>query len=585
MKISATGIQWSLLGLLLLVTGLGAIAITSPPVLDDINEWSYIAAWSESGHASLLDCFGYFRPIKNLFFAACAPAADGSILAAHVASLAAYALLTLLVFVAARRLFGGEPMALAVAALYALAPTQLSSIAWFSCTTNVVMNIVLVLATLLAAETSCERWRERHVRPALLLGGLTLLSAALALVSYEVAVSLPALFLLWQYARQRPWLERSTLAMSFLLGLTVIAYLLLRAHFQGITSSATSGFFPPLRAGEVSVASAYFTLHHLGLWLWPWHRLTLFTGYPPAEALAPFLFPLSWLVLLAITWGAFRLRHEIRFLWIGWLWFLLAFLPMSNLVPFRNGPFADYYLALPSFGLALAVAGVLRYCAGCWGEGVGQARRLALVFGLALLLVRVGIVPELWRGLHAWRHTNTLNRYLLHADPLNYVVLANWGQVFAQVGRLDDAEKLVTSAQQMAPWFDYPCQLRGDIALARTNYPDALGFFAQAHQLNPSDAYHLKAQGFIHERQGRIKEALAFYEQALQCRWDSDSAKLAVHVAEQLGELGRTNEAAAVFQRAEHYAPHHRAVVLYKSRLQNSKTEAPVPAGKPAATR
>jgi tetratricopeptide (TPR) repeat protein len=567
MKLHTTGSQWLLLGLLLLVVALGCLPLTSPPVLDDNNEWDYLASWSESGRVSALDCFGYFRPIKNLFFALCSPAPDGSIVAAHLVSLTAYALLLLVVWLAARRLLGGEGWALALTALYALAPTQLSALAWFSCTTNVVMNIVLVLLTLLAAENACRHWREQRTRAALAQGALALLCAALALVSYEVAVSLPALFLLWHYARERVWLTRPALLMAGLLALVVAAYMLVRFKVQGITSSAVSGFFPPMSSVEVSFASAYFTLHHLGLWLWPWDRLTLFTGYPPAGSLPAFLFPAAWLLLLAITWLAFRLRDDIRFLWLGWLWFLLAFLPMSNLIPFRNGPFADYYLVLPSFGLALAVADVLRYCAARWRE---QASRVALALGLALLLARVGAAVELPRGLWAWRETNTLNRYLLHADPFNYIVLANWGDFCIRAGQLDTADQLAASAQQMAPWFDYAVQLRGQVALLRTNHPAALQFYAQAHQLNPTDAFPLKAQGFIREQQGRLEEALALYQQALARRWNSDSVKLATHVARHLDTLGRTNEAAALAARAEHYAPHHWAVVLYQHRPQQA---------------
>ncbi len=563
MKLHPTGSQWLLLGLLLLVVALGCLPLHSPPVLDDNNEWDYLASWSESGRVSALDCFGYFRPIKNLFFALCAPAPDGSIVAAHVASLALYALLVLVVWLATRRLLASERWALAVAALYALAPTQLSCLAWFSCTTNVVMNIVMVLLALLAAENACRRWRERRAGAAALHGALALACAALALVSYEVAVALPALFLLWQVARERTWTARPTLLMAGLFALVVAAYMLIRFKVQGITSSAVSGFFPPMSPVEVSFASAYFTLHHLGLWLWPWDRLTLFTGYPPAGTVPAFLLPASWLLLLAITFLAFRLRDDLRFLWLGWLWFLGAFLPMSNLIPFRNGPFADYYLALPSLGLALAAADVLRYCLQRWRE---QTSRLALAAGVVLLLVRAGAALELPRGLLAWRETNSLNRYLLHADPFNYVVLANWGDFCIRAGQLDTADQLAASAQQMAPWFDFAVQLRGQIALLRTNYPAALQFYAQAHQLNPADAFPLKAQGFIHEQQGQTNAALAFYQQALQHRWNSDSVTLAMHVARRLTALGRGAEAAAVLARAEHYAPHHWAVVLYQHR-------------------
>ena len=258
---------------------------------------------------------------------------------------------------------------------------------------------------------------------------------------------------------------------------------------------------------------------------------------------------------------------------------------MSNLIPFRNGPFADYYLVLPGFGLALALAGLLRYCAGCWRESTGTGRRLAAFVGVALLLARVGTAVELPRGLHAWRQTHTLNRYLLQADPLNYVVLANWGGFFVQARQLAAAEQLVSSAQQLAPWYDYAFQLRGKIALARANFPAARQCFTEAHRLNPGEAYPLKALGFLQEQAGRLPEALEFYQQALACRWDGDSVTLAIHVAEQLHTLGRTNEADAVFQRAQHYAPHQRAVVLYKSRLQNTKEVAPSQAVKPEGMR
>ncbi|TAN37356.1 MAG: hypothetical protein EPN23_05855 [Verrucomicrobia bacterium] len=563
MKIRVTGIQWSVLGLIALVAALGSISLSSPPVLDDVNEWNYLASWKESGRNSALDCFGYFRPIKNIFFTLCAPSPGGTIIVAHVVTLICYALLTLLCWLAARRLLNHERWALAATALFVLAPTQLSAVAWFSCTTNVVMNIMMILATLLVTEKITQHAQNRATWAACGYGLLASFCAALALLSYEEAVALPLLFLLWQYARQRSLIARPTLIMTSVLGLIVATYLLVRLQFQGITSSANSGFFPPLKNIEVSLASAYFTLHHLGLWLWPWNRLTLFAGYPPTATLAPFLFPASWLLLFAISWLAFRVRHAMRFLWIGWLWFLFAFFPLSNLLPFRNGPFADYYLLLPSFGLALAVADILRFCWQHRRTATGAQRQLAALVGLVLALSRIGAFAELPRGLWAWRETNSLNRYLLHADPVNYVILANWGHFFIQAKQLDTAEQLLASAQQLAPWFDYAIQLRGEIALARTNYPAALQFFAEAHRLNPADAFPLKAQGYIRECQGQHQASLVLYKQALARRWDGDSVRLAVAVANQLVTLGRTNEACALFQRAQQFAPRHPALTYW----------------------
>lgn len=565
--VGTTGLRWALCGLVLLVIGLGSLCLHAPPFLDDSIEWVYLASWLETGHLSSLDCFGYFRPIKNLLFACCPPEADGSNVAAHVLSLGAYVALTLVVWLAARRLLRSQGWALVLTALYVLAPTQLAAFAWFSCTSNVVMNTLLVLLTLLAAENTCQHWYARNRRGALVAGSLTLMGALLALASYEVAVALPGLFLLWQYARARPWLTRASLCLAGLLVLTVAAYLLVRARIQGIGSSAATGFFPPLSSAAVSFASAYFTVHHLGLWLWPLHRLTLFAGYPPAAALPPGLLPACWLLLLLITWVAFRLRGAIRFFWIGWLWFLGAFLPMSNLIPFRNGPFADYYLVLPGLGLALALTGLLRYGVQRWRA---QASRFGLGLVVLLVLARLCTAGELPHGLWAWRQTQTLKRYLLQANPLNYVLLANWGNFCIRAGQLDTAGQLVDSAQELAPWFGFTWQLRGRIALQRTNYPAAFQCFQQAHALNPADAFPLKALGFTRQQQGQTDAAVAYYLQALDRHWDSDSVTLAIHVVRQLDALGRTREAEALWQRARHYAPHHEAVVLYSAAIRDA---------------
>jgi len=69
---------------------------------------------------------------------------------------------------------------------------------------------------------------------------------------------------------------------------------------------------------------------------------------------------LSWSCLGILSWGAWRLRKEAPAVGIGLLVYLAWFFPVSNLVPLRNGPYADYYLVLPSIGLAMAFVGVLQ---------------------------------------------------------------------------------------------------------------------------------------------------------------------------------------------------------------------------------
>ena len=64
----------------------------------------------------------------------------------------------------------------------------------------------------------------------------------------------------------------------------------------------------------------------------------------------------SWLTVAFMIYAAIRLRNCMPYVAFGICWFIAAFAPVSNLLPMFNGPFADYYLGLPSIGLSIAVA-------------------------------------------------------------------------------------------------------------------------------------------------------------------------------------------------------------------------------------
>lgn len=559
-----------LLGVLAAVVTLGGMSLSLPSFLDDDTEWNYLATLPNNHSSPRLDCFGYFRPIKNLLFRLGAPLREGQLAPAHLLSLLFCVLLLLLSWRVAQRLMNDERWAVVTAAVFMLAPTQLTIWTWFSCTTNIVFMTVMVLATLLTADRASRRRQEGDMRAATGYSVLALCSAGLALLSYEEAVVLPLLFLLWQYARQRPLLTRPTISMTMMLGGAVIGYLAVRTHFQGITSAESSGFFPPLRNTEVSAAAAYFTLHHLSLWLWPWQRLTLFAGYPLPGTLPPFTFPCCWLLLGGLSLLAFRLRRGLPFVWIGWLWFLIAFLPMSNLVPLRNGPLADYYLVLPGFGLALALSSLLQQLWSHRRSATGAARPLLTFACSALALSRIGAAAELPRGVRAWRHPLTLYSYHLRADPMNYIMMANYGNSLLQEKQFAKAQQLADAAKQLAPWFGYAFQLEGEIAMRCTNYPVALQYFAQAQRINPESSYPLKAQGFIMESQGQPEKAAAFFQQALEKRWKGDSVEVALRLSKILTTLGRTDEARSIFNQARQHAPRHPDVLREEARLQKS---------------
>jgi len=265
------------------------------------------------------------------------------------------------------RLFGDFKWGLCVMAVWALAPTQVSTLAFMSCS-----NIAWCGALAFWAWVLHELGASKPVGMGIVL---RLMSGTLlfgALLCYEAAIALPLVLVVWDLSRGRVriWSETAgklDLAGLFRrsarwipVGLASVAFLVLQ-NSLGMDLSVGNQCFGPMSDGVVTASSGWFLLHHLWLWLWPFGGQFLMGSYAMESAT---LFwgrvVLSWGCLGILSWGAWRLRKEAPAVGIGLLVYLAWFFPVSNLVPLRNGPYADYYLVLPSIGLAMAFVGVLQ---------------------------------------------------------------------------------------------------------------------------------------------------------------------------------------------------------------------------------
>jgi tetratricopeptide (TPR) repeat protein len=411
----------------------------------------------------------------------------------HLVNAGWHALNAVLLFGALRALTGRLGPSVWVAALFALHPLRVESVAWIAQRKDVLAGAFFG-ATLWAY--------ARHAR-APSGRGLAWVSVWLAagLASKPTLVSVPFLLLLldvWPLGRlefskprasalvplpsQTPthpvgtaakWLWGNRYAV-FLEKLPLFALALLSA---GLTLGAqqAGGAVRDLSLAErlPNAFAAYGTyvsqfLAPLGLAPFYPHPVLVGTSVWSVQALA------GVLVLLACSGLAILHRRHAPWLAIGLLWFLGLLVPMIGLVQVGNQAHADRYAYLAQIGLELALVWSVTE----WVAARPALRPGATVLGGAGLVALAGLS---WRQIGFWKDSETLFGHALEVTSRSFVMHTNLGLALAREGRLDEALEHWEAAVAARPGF-YQAERnrgvarfqRGEFQAARTAFERAL---------------------------------------------------------------------------------------------------------------
>lgn len=484
-------------------------------VQDDAAELAYIRSHPSPGSLFQYDSYLFFRPVKNLCFLGINGLLPLGLAPCRMLVIAIGLCSAVTVHVLFRRLLGGAIAALAATACWLLAPTLVSCTAWLSCV-NIQAMAGFAAGALLLYLGSCMR---TGAAAGVRLAGAWM-SALLAMLCYEGAVCLPALVVLIDFFRypermrqRRTWRAYGLLAMALLL------YLLLRVSRTG-TAHVQSDNFGEMPDWQVVFAAPWFLWQHLSIWLWPFGRQAVLGVYLPGQV-ASWLLGCAWTGLIVLVSGCLLLRRRFAFVSLGVAWLLTAFLPMSNVLAFRNGPYGDYYLALASMGLALAAG---------WGVGELAARgrraraaRLALV---AMAVWRLSAAGESFIWSAAWNEPEVLFEHTLGTFPQAFGAWNEYARLRYQRGAYEDCQALTDQAIALAPHARDAYGLRALVAERRGNVDLArkeLGQFMKYGGAGESWGWYF--QGYLlASHAGDTNGAIRAYEQALANRkgWSPD---------------------------------------------------------------
>jgi tetratricopeptide (TPR) repeat protein len=545
---------------LLAYVAIGACSLRAPFFpLDDQGEL-YLVRRCPSW-LSLLepDFYHFFRPVKNLLFAAYDWLnAQGGMALVRVVPLIVGLACAWAVLELCHRLFSSRAWGLVAMAVWLLSPTMVSCTAWLSCTNILVM--VGLAATALLCHDSAGAFEAAGTAPLPAAGKtrvpwslLAALCLFLALVSYEGAVSVVALFGVMDWYLHPARLRRLATWRNYLLyGLVFAAYLALR-HWLGSTQHVL-GSFSMVSPGQAAMASGYFTMVHAGIWLWPFNQMAIigsfYWGQVPVAILAA-----DWLIVVLVAGLALYWRRRHPLVALGILWFLLGFAPTSNALGFRNGPYGDYYLALASIGAAVALTAVLRDLRPF--SRTGMARTLALAAAVLLIGSRTAAVFEAANWSYAWNDPMEVFTRSLHTFPKGFDVMIELAKNLVARREYRQADELAAAASGIAPDRYHAYAIRAVVAEQEGRYQDSLRWLADYSHGVKTDAWAAAFQADLEaDHLGHPEKAEPLYRQAIAQRpWTVDGVRAAYELAYWLATRNRQAEAIALWKELLTYQP------------------------------
>jgi tetratricopeptide (TPR) repeat protein len=422
----------------------------------------------------------------------------------HLVNVAVHALTSLLLFLLLLRATGTAWRSALVAALFAVHPLHVESVAWISERKD-------LLAGLFFALTLLAYLRYAH-RPTLARYGAVAALFALGLMAKPMLVTLPCVLLLldgWPLGRlARGTAKRLLLEKAPLLALSAAASVVATiAQARGGSLRSLELF--PLWARTANAAVSYVA--YLGKTLWP---LKLAIIYPyPQEGLIRTA-ALSALLLAALSLVALATARRRPSLLTGWLWYLGMLVPVIGLVQVGNQPLADRYTYLPLVGLFLGGVFALPRRASLPARGQGIAGAAAAVSAVALVAL---LAAQARVQLRPWKNDLTLYQHAADTIAGNWEASAHVGFLLAFYGGdQEEAVRRFRSSLAVNPG-SAETNLNFGVALTRWGRPqEALEYLGRAAELAPASARVRVSLAKALELAGRPAAAAAQYEEALR---------------------------------------------------------------------
>ncbi len=463
----------------------------------------------------------------------------------HLTNLLLHVANTLLLFLILVRMTGTLWQSSFVAALFALHPIHVQSVAWVAERKDVLSTFFMML-TVWAYILYVKKGEVRRYM-------LVILFFVLGLMSKPMIVTLPFILLLldfWPLGRLCSFRDTRNVVIGQQTNerMDIFRLLLEKVPFFALAVvSSIVTFIVQERGGAVQLLKVYSLqtriinafvayIDYIASMIWP---VKLAVLYPhPGDSIPLWKGVVAGLVLVLITILAIRKARNIPYIAVGWLWYVVTLIPVIGIVQVGSQAMADRYTYITLIGLFVIIA---------WGANDLLSKLVHRKIWLGTLtatLISILIILT-WKQVQNWENSITLFKHTLKNTTNNFVIHNNLGIAFDKQDRTEEAISHYLQSLRIIPDF---AEAHNNIGIAlgkQGRTKEAIEHFLQALQLKPDYVDAHDNLGIALVKQGRTEEAIEHFLQALQLKPDYVDAHNNLGTA--LVRHGRTEEA------IEHY--------------------------------
>ena len=470
--------------------------------------WAFTHVHSQNWHpltsvSHMLDCqlFGLnpgLHHLVNVFF--------------HSAAVA-------LLFVFLQQATGRVWRSAFVAAVFAIHPLRVESVAWIAERKDVLSGMFFMLTLLAYLSYLRGRSVARYLWMSLLF--------ACGLMAKPMLITTPIVLLLVDYwplnrgLRSEVGSQNRMPAIQLVLEKLPLFALSVGSCFATLWAqnfALGSTEFLPLRWRLSNALFSYF--EYVRQMFWPMDLVPFYIH--PENRLALWRLVVAILFLLGATAATFIRRRQNPYLIVGWFWYLVMLVPVIGIVQVGLQGHADRYTYLPQIGLYIALV--------WWIADLTKSSRAqkVVISGAALLVIATLSILS-WNQTRYWRDTETLWRHTLAVMPDNDVAHAGLGGILFVRGQIDEAIDHYENALRLRDGNAAAHFGLGRALAAKQKVDAAIFHFQKALRIQPDYIAASNDLGVQFASKGQIKEAIEAWRQTLS--FDPENADALNNIA------------------------------------------------------
>lgn len=430
----------------------------------------------------------------------------------HLTSLIIHIANSILLFLVFQKMTGEPWKSAFVAALFALHPINVDSVAWIAERKNVLSTLFWILTIFAYISYSDRPGTYRYL--------LTFLFFALGLLAKPILVTLPFVLLILDYWPLKRLRLPELLVISRLIlekipffalsGALIFVSVLSHGGDEAVMATAA-------RPMSLRIANALVSyVNYIGKMLWP-HNLAVHYPYPHIVPFWEAAF--AGVFLLSVSSLVFLVIKVKPYLAVGWLWFIGTLIPVIGLVQTRIWPaMADRWAYVSFIGLFIIIT---------WGipELVSQWRRRKTLFAVMATGILSIFTVTTWLQARHWANSITLFDHAIQVTTNNSLAHYNLGTALGKLGRIEEAISHLIEALRLEP---NASDIHNNLGVALTiqgRTEEGISHYTKALKINPYDYFAHFNMGVALRNQGKIEEAVRHFEVALQINPDYAEAR------------------------------------------------------------